>query len=638
MFVKNFSTVFSLTLFVLHFSVICATGSQKASPKIQKPAPKPSINARPIEFTFNGAPRLTGSLGVSLPNAIGPGVEIDCSPTDPTVQCYSYDDYANLTVTDTRDDCTSIVWTSTYSRRLEDCYNVGVDDHMYGSHGLHWMYWPINPDAKDESPFTTGGQFGGLIDSYWLFSKGASIHVDEDNALFVSWNTVRPGQLCFVSSDTFPYDTRSSLSLKYTVCVGENVKTTHQTHFHKFYQKPTATPDERMLLYPYWSTWAQYKTAVNQSIVLDYADKIISYGFSSSSHIQIDDKWETCYGEGTFDPVKFPDPAAMVAQVKSMNLRITLWFHPFMNFECEIFKTAMYAGYLLEDGYGQPGISAWWAGAHMGTLDITNPAALQWWNDRLDNIVSTYGFDGFKFDAGERGYLQYSMRLEGDPNLAPNLYTTKYLQMVATHGGLGEARELPIFFRMNDKGSRWGHQAGLKSMIPTALQFGIIGYPFVLPDMIGGNAYGDWPSKELYIRWLQVNVFMPAVQFSIVPWDANFDAETIEICKRVLAIRDQYKDHILAAAAQAVVDGSPINRPIWWVDPTDEVTLTIDQAYMLGDTIMVAPVVEEGATSRDIYLPMGTWRSGVTNLTHVGGGWLRGYPAPLGIVPYFIKE
>lgn len=132
------------------------------------------------------APRLTGSLGVSLPNAIGPGVEIDCSPTDPTVQCYSYDDYANLTVTDTRDDCTSIVWTSTYSRRLEDCYNVGVDDHMYGSHGLHWMYWPINPDAKDESPFTTGGQFGGLIDSYWLFSKGASIHVDEDNALFVS--------------------------------------------------------------------------------------------------------------------------------------------------------------------------------------------------------------------------------------------------------------------------------------------------------------------------------------------------------------------------------------------------------------------------------------------------------------------
>lgn len=86
-------------------------------------------------------------------------------------------------------------------------------------------------------------------------------------------------------------------------------------------------------------------------------------------------------------------------------------------------------------------------------------------------------------------------------------------------------QELPIFFRMNDKGSRWGHQAGLKSMIPTALQFGIIGYPFVLPDMIGGNAYGDWPSKELYIRWLQVNVFMPAVQFSIVPWDANFDAE-----------------------------------------------------------------------------------------------------------------
>lgn len=76
---------------------------------------------------------------------------------------------------------------------------------------------------------------------------------------------------------------------------------------------------------------------------------------------------------------------------------------------------------------------------------------------------------------------------------------------------------------MLDKLSHWGYDAGLKSMIPTALLFGILGYPFVLPDMIGGNAYGDWPTKELYIRWLQVNVFMPAIQFSIVPWDSHFD-------------------------------------------------------------------------------------------------------------------
>lgn len=65
-------------------------------------------------------------------------------------------------------------------------------------------------------------------------------------------------------------------------------------------------------------------------------------------------------------------------------------------------------------------------------------------------------------------------------------------------------------------------------MIPTLLHMGIVGYPFVLPDMIGGNAYGDEkPSKEMYVRWMQVNIFMPAVQFSLAPW--NYDAEVSNI-------------------------------------------------------------------------------------------------------------
>jgi alpha-glucosidase (family GH31 glycosyl hydrolase) len=72
---------------------------------------------------------------------------------------------------------------------------------------------------------------------------------------------------------------------------------------------------------------------------------------------------------------------------------------------------------------------------------------------------------------------------------------------------------------MLDKDSKWGYDNGLQSLIPTLLHFGIVGYPFVLPDMIGGNAYGDKPSAELYVRWMQANAFMPSVQFSIVPWD-----------------------------------------------------------------------------------------------------------------------
>ncbi|XP_021967900.1 myogenesis-regulating glycosidase isoform X2 [Folsomia candida] len=602
------------------------------------------INARPIEFLFNGESRLTGELGVSLPSAIGPGNPVACTPPDPSTQCYSYGDYANLTITDVGDYCANIEWTSVFARRLEDCFNVGSDEYIYGASGENQMYWPINPDAKNESAYITGGRFGCIIENYWLFSKGAVIHANEENPLFVSWNTTHPNQICLISSDIYPYSQRAPLSLRYTVCVGENVKTTHVSHFPKFYQKPSSLPDETMLLYPYFSTWAQYKRDVNQSIVIDFAQQIVSRGFEASSHIQIDDNWETCYGEGAFDPIKFPDPAEMVRQVKTLNLRVTLWFHPFINFECEMFVTALQAEYLVKDGKGKAGISSWWVGDNTGSLDVTNPAALAWWLGRLAQLEVTTGIEGFKFDAGEITYLPYSILLTGNQNLVPNLYTTKAVEAYAGFGKLVEARVgrlnqgLPMFFRMNDKRSLWGYQVGLKSMIPTALQFGIIGYPFVLPDMIGGNAYDEgWPSKELYIRWMQVNVFMPAVQFSIVPWDDHFDDETVEICKRILAIRNQYQDEILNAASQAVAEGWPINRPIWWVDPTDPVTFTIDQAYMLGDNILVAPVVEEGATSVDIYLPDGSWISGVTNVTHLGPGWLRNYSAPLDIIPYFVK-
>jgi len=119
--------------------------------------------------------------------------------------------------------------------------------------------------------------------------------------------------------------------------------------------------------------------------------------------------------------------------------------------------------------------------------------------------------------------------------------------------------------------------------------------------MIGGNAYGGRPSKELYIRWMQANVFMPSVQFSLVPWDYDDEvrdyfiqllllqtiikqfppSQTVQICKDVLAIREQYQSLLYKAVDQALVDASPINRPMWWEDPNDVNTYIIDDRKCL---------------------------------------------------------
>jgi len=111
---------------------------------------------------------------------------------------------------------------------------------------------------------------------------------------------------------------------------------------------------------------------------------------------------------------------------------------------------------------------------------------------------------------------------------------------------------------MLDKFSDWGHNNGLRSIIPTALAFGIAGYPFVLPDMIGGNGAGaDFtalPDRELYVRWAELTAFLPAMQFSFAPW--QYDNMTVDIARKFAHLHETtIGDELEAAAKDAVKHG-----------------------------------------------------------------------------------
>lgn len=157
--------------------------------------------------------------------------------------------------------------------------------------------------------------------------------------------------------------------------------------------------------------------------------------------------------------------------------------------------------------------------------------------------------------------------------------TAAYINTVARFGSQIEVRSghgtqsLPIFLRMLDKDSNWSWDNGLPTLITTLLQLNMNGYVFVLPDMIGGNGYAGGPSKELFIRWLQANVFMPSLQFSFVPWD--YDAETVEICRNFTELHAKYTDEIVKRFELARDVGEPVNAPIWWIDPNDRVAQQI---------------------------------------------------------------
>ncbi|XP_045209932.2 myogenesis-regulating glycosidase-like [Mercenaria mercenaria] len=551
--------------------------------------------------------------------------------------------------------CAKVELTATsFDYIPEICYNL-KGAFWYGGAELQYQRWPIRGTSLPMQPYVTNDivplnqSFGNVIERYWINSKGIGIRVDENVPLSVSFNNSN-NQICFRANNARNYISANEVgkhaSLVYEMCKATNVK----EMFMLFSSRPAGKPDSRMIKSPIWSTWAKYKVHIDQSKVLQYANEIVVNGFSNSQ-IEIDDMFSTHYGEFDFTPKKFENPKDMIKKLKENGFRVTVWITPFANLDSPAFLEGMEKGYWLKDFKGQvPALVKWWQGVG-GILDVENDEAINWYIGRLVRMKEEYGVDSFKFDAGEVTYLppfhEYS-----DTWSDQTLYTTKYVAAVSKLGPMIEVRcgyqsqKYPVFVRMGDKESRWGFDNGLQSVIPTVLTMGILGYPYILPDMIGGNGYvyddtvenpfinTELPDRELYIRWLELTAYMPAMQFSFVPW--QYDKEVIEIARKYVKIHeDTVTPIIIEASEKSQKTGDPLIRPLWWIAPDDTDALECETQFLVGDYLLVAPVVEKGARQRDIYLPQGVWEDARKGDTLKGGKWLFKYIAELDEVPTF---
>jgi alpha-glucosidase (family GH31 glycosyl hydrolase) len=534
---------------------------------------------------------------------------------------------------------------------------IELPGHWYGQGELINQQWPLNKIMLRTSPLHTydNGATGlsGKPNPAWFSSNGALIIADSPIEVGINQPPQEYAHYVwgFTSTNRGPYADRpfldtgklgdgvfifrgNALDLKFSF-LNDALQAYEKLVEH--YGHASEIPPEDLFTKPTWTTWARYKTAIDQDVVLAYADDIIKNDYPYGV-LEIDDRWQVYYGDLGFDPKRFPDPKKMINELHDKGFKVTSWVIPFLDPQSQAFAEGAKNGWLVRTSDGSPYLVEWWQGRG-GLLDVTHAAALDWFFERLARLQLESGLDGFKFDAGEACFLPSDAVTH--QTIDPNEYTQLYVDAVAKHYRLTEVRSgwknqrAPIFFRQWDKTTSWGLDNGLHSVLTGILALGMSGYPFVLPDMIGGNEYEEKADAEMMIRWTQLNALLPAMQFSLPPWE--YGGECAAICREYAKLHVAYTPKILEVAKDATERGTPIIRPVFWQAPNDERALTCDDEFLLGDDILAAPVIAPNVRKRDVYLPPGAWRDHWTGEVFPGNCLLRNYPAPLEKLIFFEK-
>ena len=545
-------------------------------------------------------------------------------------------------------------WTLALPAGASCWIDLPAAEHWYGQGSFIRQGFPLDRLSLDATPLMTwdNGPAGlsCIQEALWFSSSGLAVLVPEASEdLLVGINPLRiadpgswasvlePGPSARPEPCADPAARRLFLGARADLTIKLVIKPDLPAAFRAVLPElghPRATPPPALLAEPIWTTWAQFKDAISADRVLDFARAIRAHGYPGCT-LEIDDRWQTAYGDLEFDPARFPDPAGLVRALAELGFATTLWITPFLAEGAADTDFAKRMAYLVQDAAGGPCAVPWWRGeAYL--LDLTQVEARDWWAARMELLQRSTGIAGYKFDAGEANFLPAGARTRQP--IQRSAYSTLWAAFAAARFPYGEVRcgwhgqANPILHRQWDKFSTWGEDNGLASVITGALALGLVGYPFVLPDMVGGNAYGNSVSRELMVRWTQACAPMLALQFSIPPWELG--EETDRLCRRYAELHVQLGKRRLEAARRAVADGTPPIRAMLWAAPDHPEARVIADQYLLGEDLLVAPVLLEGQRERDIWLPPGQWRDFWTGAIQAPG-WLHGFAAPLETLPLF---
>lgn len=379
-------------------------------------------------------------------------------------------------------------------------------------------------------------------------------------------------------------------------------------------------------------------------------------------------------GEWKFDPVYWPDPAAMVWELKEMGIELMVSIWPTVDKSCENYEEMLEKGYLIRTERGvRVGLDFQGATIH---YDATNPEARAYlwhkakqnyydlgikvfWLDEAEPEYTAYDFDNYRYHRGTD--LQIG-------NIYPVDYARTFYEGMEREGQKNIVNLLrcawagsQIYGALVWSGDIASSFESMRNQLAAGLNMGLAGIPWWTMDIGGfhGGNPDDPAFRELFVRWFAWGTFCPVMRLhgdreprqpqvgttggaTCRSGAANevwsYGEKVYEICRKYMEYRERMRPYTRRLMKEAHEKGTPVMRTLFYMYPEDCACWDVGDEYMYGPDVLVAPVLYAGQTKRSVYLPEGdNWVEFATGKEYTGGQRVVA-DAPLDVIPVFVRK